>query len=99
MGILKGLLSSDSQETFESEDMQSSAFASAEAALDRAIKELHAAAPGSETLGTGGKPVSSGDRRQGDGVRPDGLPERRSGAERRTGSDRRGPGVEFGRRR
>lgn len=94
MGIIKGFLTGETPEVPEDVGTPG-AFAGAEAAVDRAIMELKAFVPGEQAPDARGR--NSGDRRQGIGVRPDGLPDRRSGVDRRTGSDRRG--VEFGRRK
>lgn len=97
MGILKGLLSSDGAGNVEDDVSGSTSFAGAEAALDRAIQEMKSvSSTGSATDVAASR--SSADRRQADGPRPEGLPDRRSGQERRIGGERRGA-VEFGRRR
>lgn len=104
MGFLKGLLSAVDGVSASGEDSGPSAFARAEAALDKAIQQRNAAASGN----TAAMPASSTarlladmpaiERRQGEGVRPDGLPDRRSGLDRRNGAERRGSSKEFGRR-
>ena len=95
MGLLKGILG-NTEKANQMDDLASqSAFAAAEAAMDRAIQERQAATIGEQA--PSGDPSAEPlmergeDRRKGDGVRPGGLPDRRSG------QDRRAPKA-FGRR-
>ncbi len=100
MGLLKGILGKTEKADQIDDSASQSAFAAAEAAVDRAIKERQAAeageqapaeAPSSETLVERGEDRRKAVRRQGEAGRPGGLPERRSG------QDRRAPRA-FGRR-